>query len=139
MPLIGVLLGGLAGFGLSAVQTPLYASSTQLFVSTSGSASTSDFVAGSEFSRERVASYAELITGERLATRVVDELSLDITPEQLSEAIEAEPVAETVLIDVTVTDSSALRAQEIARVVGGEFSTLVGDFESRGTAPAVPI
>lgn len=139
MPVIGALLGGLAGFGLSAAQTPLYASSTQLFVSTSGSASTSDLVQGSEFSRERVASYAQLITGERLATQVVDELSLDITPQQLSEAIEAEPIPDTVLIDVTVKDASAQQAQEIARVIGEEFSALVGDFESRGTTQAAPI
>ena len=43
------------------------------------------------------------------------------------------------LIDVTVKDASAQQAQEIARVIGEEFSALVGDFESRGTTQAAPI
>jgi capsular exopolysaccharide synthesis family protein len=139
MPLVGALLGAVTGFGICWAQTPLYTSPTQLFVSSTDSGSTSDFVQGSEFSQQRVASYAQLLMGERLAARVVDALSLDMTPQELSHAIEATPVPDTVLIDVTVTDPSPQRAQEIARAVGSEFSDMVSEFESRGAGHAAPI
>ena len=39
---IGMLFGGAAGLGGSLLQTPVYESSTQFFVSTTDSATTSD-------------------------------------------------------------------------------------------------
>lgn len=139
MPLVGALLGGLVGFGLSLAQTPVYSSTTQLFASTTDSGSTSAFVEANRFSQERLASYAQLLTGPRLAERVVDGLSLDMTPRELAEKVEATPVADTVLIDVTVTDPDPETAQLIATTVGAEFRTLVREFESVGAGDAVPV
>lgn len=139
MPLVGAALGAIIGLSLSAAQTPLYTSTTQLFVSTTGSTSTSDFIQGSQFSQERLASYARLITGPRLSTAVVDQLSLTRTPEELAEQIEATPVPETVLIDVTVADRSPEQAQRIASTVAEEFRSMVGEFESVGVGSAAPV
>ncbi len=139
IPLIGTLLGATVAFTYSWAQTPQYTSSTQFFVSTTESGSTSDIVQGNQLSQQRVASYAQLLMGQRLAARVVDVLALDMTPLELSDRIEASPVAETVLIDVTVTDPSPERAQNIARSVGSEFSAMVGELEGRGSGQAAPI
>ncbi len=103
LPLVGLVVGGAAALLVSLLQTPLYTSSTQLFVSTRDSASTSDAFQGSQFSQERVTSYARLITGEELAGRVIDRLRLAETPNTLTEQITATAAADTVLIDVTVT------------------------------------
>lgn len=139
MPVAGAFLGAALGLTLSWAQTPLYTSTTQLFVSTTDAGSTSDFVQGSELSQQRVASYAQLLMGQRLAARVVETLQLDASPQELTESIEATPVSETVLIDVTVTDPSPQRAQDIARALGSEFSAMVGEFESRGGERDAPI
>src|SRR3954467_15729343 len=103
LPVVGLVAGGGLALFASLLQTPLYTSSTQLFVSTTDSTSTSDVFQGSQFSQQRVTSYAELIAGDELARRVVDKLNLDLSPAQLSGEITATAAVDTVLIDVTVT------------------------------------
>jgi capsular exopolysaccharide synthesis family protein len=127
---IGMLFGGAAGLGASLLQTPVYESSTQFFVSSTESASTSDAYQGSQFSQERVSSYVRLITGDELAGRIVDGLDLDMEPDELVQRISATAAANTVLIDVSVTDPSADQAQRLAEGVGQEFPRLVTELET---------
>src|SRR3954468_3698269 len=109
--LVGLVLGGGVALGVSLTQTPQYQSSTMLFVSTMGSSSPSDAYQGSQFSQERVKSYAQLITGDELARRVVKRLKLQVAPGTLKNEISATAAADTVIIYVTVTDPSPQRAQ----------------------------
>jgi len=96
--LLVVLVGSGTALGVSLLQTPLYTSSTQIFVSTNDSASTQEVFQGSQFSQARVSSYAQLIQGQDMAGRVVDRLGLDMTPAQLQTEISATAVPDTVLI-----------------------------------------
>jgi capsular exopolysaccharide synthesis family protein len=129
-PLLGAFVGAPVAVVVVLVQTPLYTSSTQLFVSATGSTSVSDALQGSQFSQDRVSSYARLLAGKELAGRVIDRLRLPLTRDQLRSEISATPVADTVLIDVSVTDRSPEQAQIIATAVGAEFSTMVADLET---------
>jgi capsular exopolysaccharide synthesis family protein len=133
------VLGGLVGLGLSLLQTPLYTSSSQLFVATTESTSPSDALQGGQLSQQRVASSAQLLTGERLAGRVIEQLGLDLTPAQLSRQIEATGVTDTVLIDVAVTDPSPARAQQIANAVDGQFIAMVTELETSAATGRSPI
>jgi capsular exopolysaccharide synthesis family protein len=139
LPVMGALVGGGLALALSLLQTPLYTASTQLFVSVTDSSSTSDVLQGSQFSQQRVASYAQLLTGEEMAGRVVQRLGLDLTPDELRQELSATAVADTVLIDVTVTDPSPRRAQQIADAVGQEFPGFVDDLEASGQNGASPV
>ncbi|MGK5173600.1 polysaccharide biosynthesis tyrosine autokinase [Geodermatophilus sp. CPCC 205761] len=139
LPVLGVVLLGSAALAVSLRQTPLYTSSAQLFVSTSEAASTSDFLQGSQFSEERISSYAALITGEALAGRVIERLQLDRAPSELSSQITATPVPETVLIDVTVTDPSAEQAQRIAVALSVEISSFVSELETPANGATSPV
>ncbi|PRY36583.1 receptor protein-tyrosine kinase [Geodermatophilus tzadiensis] len=127
---VGMLSGGAAGLGGSLLQTPVYESSTQFFVSSTESASTSDAYQGSQFSQERVESYVRLLTGDELAGRIVAGLALDMEPDELVQRISATAASNTVLIDVSVTDSSAGQAQRLAEAVGQEFPRLVTELET---------
>lgn len=129
IPALVALLGGVMALGVGLIQTPQYTSTTQLFVSTSESASTLEAFQGGQFSQQRVASYAELLTGEELAQRVVDRLNLDVTAEELSRRITASTVAGTVLLNVSVTDPSARDAEAIAAAIGAEFPEMVATLE----------
>lgn len=139
LPLIGLLLGGAAAAAYCLAQTPLYTSSTQLFVSTNGTSSTTDVFQGSQFSQQRVASYARLIAGEDLAQRVAQRLSSGVSARAISGEIDPKVVANTVLIDVDVTDASPERAQEIAQAVGTEFSAQVTELERPTDGGASPV
>lgn len=140
--LVGTVLAGVAAGGLLAWSAvPLYASSTQLFVSTAGTADTAEAYQGNLFSQQRVTSYAELLRGVHLAGRVVESLGLDLTPEEVARKVTATVVPDTVILHVTVTDTSPARAQEIARSLGREFSEQVTDLETPagGTTSTVKV
>lgn len=139
IPLVCVLVGAVGASAGSLLMTPEYTAGTQMFVSTTQSASSTDVLTGSQFSQQRVASYARLLSGEELAERVIDELGLDMTPAALASEISASAVADTVLLDVTVTDTSPDRAREIAESVGVQFSRMVTDLETPAGASTSPV
>jgi capsular exopolysaccharide synthesis family protein len=139
LSLAGVLLGGVVALLASLAQTPLYTAATQLFVSTPNSSSTSDAFQGSQFSQERVLSYARLIGGEEIARRVAERLDLDGPPSELSDRIVATAVTDTVLIDVSVTDASPEQARAIAEAVGEEFIEFVSELETPEGEVSSPI
>lgn len=129
LPLLGLLLGAGISAGVSYLQTPLYTSQLQLFVSTPTSTSTSEALQGSQLSQQRVTSYARLLAGEELAKRVIDRLNLDLSPSELRNRVTATAAPDTVMLDVTVTDPSAKQAQRIAAAIGQEFPDFVDELE----------
>ncbi len=141
MPPLGIIVATALALAITLLQTPLYTSSTQLFVSTTASTSSSDALQGSQLSEQRAASYARLAAGEQLAGQVVDRLDLDLTPAEVSGKVTATALPGTVLIDVDVTDASPERAQQIAEAIGTEFPALIQELEapSAGGAPLVRI
>jgi capsular exopolysaccharide synthesis family protein len=139
MPSLGLLLGGLAAVAVTLTTTPVYTSHTQLFVSTTDSTSTAEAFQGNQFAEKRIASYAELLTSQELAARVVDELGLAETPGQLAARIEAAPVSGTVVLDVSVTDPSPAEAQRIARTVADEFIAAVEELETPAGSLTSPV
>ncbi|MCZ2846582.1 polysaccharide biosynthesis tyrosine autokinase [Modestobacter sp. VKM Ac-2978] len=136
LPTVGLVTGGVVALAISLLQTPLYTSDTQLFVSTTDSTSTSDVFTGSQFSQQRVTSYAQLLTGEELAARVIDRLDLDVTAAELTAGITATAVTDTVLINVSVTHPSPERTQQIAATLGAEFIAFVGELETPEAGPS---
>ncbi|MGY1635505.1 polysaccharide biosynthesis tyrosine autokinase [Geodermatophilus sp. SYSU D00742] len=136
LPILTTFLGGLSGYAFSAASTPLYTSNMQLFVSTTEARTATDFVQGSQFSQERVASYAQLLMGEELASRVSANLGLDMEPAVLAGKITATPVPSTVLIDVEVRDTSGSRARDIAGQLGSDFIEMVRVLETTPGASA---
>src|SRR3954465_2730699 len=129
----------MAALLVSLLQTPRYTSTTQLFVSTRDSASTSDVFQGSQFSQQRVTSYAQLITGDELANRVIGRLNLNVPTSELRDEITATAVTDTVLIDVTVTDPSPQRARDIADAVGREFTSFATELETTDPGGLSPV
>jgi len=130
LPVAGLVIGSGAALGGSLLQTPVYTTHTQLFVSTTDSGSTSEAIQGSQLSQQRVSSYGRLLTGEALAERVVDRLDVPLTAADLAQRVSAATTAGTVLIDVTVKDSSPVRAERIAAAIGAEFPNLVAELET---------
>jgi receptor protein-tyrosine kinase len=135
----GLLVGLATALLVSLVQTPVYTSYIQFFVSTRDGSTTSDAFQGSQFSQERVTSYAQLLTGDELAGRVVERLDLDRAPYEVSGEVSASAVADTVLIDVTVTDPSPEMAQRIADAIGQEFPSYVDELETPDDGGVSPV
>lgn len=110
--------------------TPQYASSTDLFISTSQAADDSQAFQGSQFSLQRVKSYAEMVNQNEVTRRVIRNLDLNETPAELSEQITATAQLDTVILTITVTDPSPERAQRIAETTADVFVGYVGELET---------
>jgi capsular exopolysaccharide synthesis family protein len=127
---VTALITTLAAITYSLLKTPLYEASTRLFVSTTSGASTSDLYNGNRLSQERVLSYTQLLMGETLAQRTIDRLELNANAKNLKETITAKSKPETVLIDVSVVDTSPVRARDIANAVSDEFVVMARELET---------
>jgi capsular exopolysaccharide synthesis family protein len=132
--LLAVGLGAL----LTLRATPQYAATSRLFVSTPGS-DTSAAYQGGLFSQQRVSSYADLVTGDEIAQRVIDRLGLHEQASQLSGQISANVVPETVILDVTVTDPNPRLAQRLDRAVAQEFTDYITELETPPGRHRAPI
>ncbi|SEP22757.1 polysaccharide biosynthesis tyrosine autokinase [Trujillonella endophytica] len=132
--LAGIVLGVGGGGAICFLMTPTYESTTQFFVATPNSTDSNNNSAlqGGVFSQQRAQSYTRLLSGPDMTSRVIDRLGLPMSNEDLAENIEATADLQSVLIDVTVTDESATRAQAIAETIGLEFPDLVEELETAG-------
>ncbi|PWW21836.1 capsular exopolysaccharide synthesis family protein [Geodermatophilus normandii] len=139
MPLVGALLGACASVAYCLTTTPVYSAETQFFIASTETSTSSEAFQGGQFSQQRVASYAQLLSGEELAGRVNDRLGLDEDVEELAARITAIPVADTVLINVIVDDPSPQQARQIAEAVGDEFTVLVTDLETPNGGGQAPV
>lgn len=124
--LVSVALAG----AITLRTTPIYAASSQLFVSTSSAESLSNAVQANVVAQERVVSYAELLQGQQLAQRVVDELQLVSTAEELASQVTTAIVPDSVILVVTVSDPSPEQAQLLVNTIANEFVGLVADLET---------
>ena len=102
--LAGLLLGIAVAVGIVVTATPLYAAQVTLFVSAGTSNDPSAALDRSTLSTQRMQTYVHLITSDRVAAAVVEDLGLDETGEELAGRIAASNEPDTVLLDATVTD-----------------------------------
>ncbi|GAB3793893.1 tyrosine-protein kinase domain-containing protein [Nocardioides ungokensis] len=109
--------------------TPLYSSSTRIFVSTSPSDSTQAYQ-GNLFATQRIASYASLVKDRPLAQRVADDLGGTIDPDTLRDEVTATVDPDTVILQITATDADAVTARDIAQSYAQQLKILVGTLET---------
>src|SRR5689334_6434776 len=85
---------------LTARTTPQYESHARIFVSTTDPSATEAFQGGN-FAIQRVSSYANLVNGQQLPSRVVKRLRLDLTPAELAAKVHATVVPQTVILEIS--------------------------------------
>ncbi|RFU21301.1 polysaccharide biosynthesis tyrosine autokinase [Geodermatophilus marinus] len=136
---VGLLGGGISALGVSMLQTPAYTAETQLFVSATNTASTLEAFQGGQLSQQRVLSYARLVEGGELASRVAARLDSAMAPEDVKELISASVVPDTVLVDVEVTADSAQLSQDVAEAVGAVFPQMVAELEGSEDGEESPV
>jgi len=133
------LVAILAAFGVTSFTTPTYESSTRLFVSTSGNDSAADLLTGNSFTQQRVKSYADIVTSPAVLDTVVSELSLWEIQDKLGDKISASVPLNTVILEITVSDSSPYRAASIANSVAQSLQEVVSTLETIDPTVASPV
>jgi succinoglycan biosynthesis transport protein ExoP len=140
--IVAVTLVVLAGAAAATALSPkVYEAQTQLFVSTSGGTdNSSNLLSGSNFTQQRVLSYANVITTPTVLDPVIKTLKLDTTATLLGNQITATVPLNTVLIQVAVTNTDPRVAAQVADALGRQFTQTVADIESvKGQASPVKL
>ncbi|TNM44153.1 polysaccharide biosynthesis tyrosine autokinase [Nocardioides albidus] len=127
-----------AAGAFTALQTPQYASTARLFVTTAQT-DDSQLLQGGQFSAQRVKSYADLITSRELAQRVITDTGIEVKAADLTSHVTAQAVLDTVNLDITVTDADAHRAQLIAQSYAEQLTDLVRELETPAGQTDAPI
>ncbi|MEA3401680.1 MAG: GNVR domain-containing protein [Armatimonadota bacterium] len=114
------VLGAGAAFVVSTQTTPVYEASATLLVHQAPSGDGSDYQ--NLLTSERLArTYSEMLTGRPIMERVIDELALDETAEELAERVTVELVRDTQLIRLKVEHTDPGIAARAANAVAEAF------------------
>lgn len=133
--LAGILVGGLA----SVLVKPTYTAETQLFVAIQGSGSVQELQQGNTFSQARVQSYVKTVTTPVVLQPAIDTLGLDVTSNELAGRVKAGTDLNTVLINISVVDTSAVRASATAQAVATSLISAVDSLEKPKNGGVSPV
>ena len=131
-------LGGASYVNFVAV--PQYSASSDVFVTTPtqiidvGSLQT-----GSNFSEQRVVSYAQIISGPATLAPVIEKLGLGVTTNELAKSVNAFAPNGTVLIRINVTGKDPNLVAAIANAVAEQFEKTVQSLEATSASTSTNI
>lgn len=132
-----VLVGIASGVVASALVTPVYSSTSRVFVSVSSqSASVDDLSQGNSFAAKAVQSYAEVATSPTVLDPVIEDLGLNTTADDLASRVDVSTSTTSVVMGITATDPSPTAAASIANAVSSELASAVATLTkgSKGSA-----
>jgi capsular exopolysaccharide synthesis family protein len=131
----GLLIGGAA----SVLAKPTYTAETQLFVAIQSSGSVQELQQGNTFSQARVQSYVKTVQSPIVLQPVVDSLGLGITADALAARVKASTDLNTVLINISVDDSSPVQAAATAQAVANSLVHAVDSLEKPKNGGSSPV
>jgi capsular exopolysaccharide synthesis family protein len=133
--LVAALVCPAGAYALSAATVPVYEASARLLVvaKTDPRGGTSSAYEGALLSQQLVKSFAQILESRATAATA---LRLDpqpqLTSRQLKAKIHAEPVPDTLLIDLRVADTNPARAKRLTFSVARAFMMTVPEIQSGG-------
>ena len=124
---------------MSLLIKPTYTANTQLFVAVQNSGSVGELQQGNTFGQARVQSYVATIDSPVVLQPAIDALGLSATPEELARRVKATTDLNTVLINISVSDTSAVQAAATAQAVANSMITVVNDLERPKAGGSSPV
>ena len=97
--------------------TPKYQASINMIVNTQQDTTTTFTSDNFNSAKNLISTYAVIIKGNTVLNEVIDELDLDMTYAELYDMVDVADVDATQIMKVTVTDTDAERAGEIAQTI----------------------
>ncbi len=137
--LISVLLLGGAAAAYSFLQTPVYMSTSKVFVSTQSANSVSELTQGGTYTQQLVKSYADVATSPIVLQPVIEQLGLDETPRALASRVSASAPLNTVVIEISASDPSPERAAAIADSISRNLAAVVPEISPAANGQTSPV
>jgi capsular exopolysaccharide synthesis family protein len=134
----GLAVGLLAAGAVVLFSPRMYASTASVYVSaTDSSANASNAYQGTLFSQQKIKTYTEILTSDRVLTPVVAQFGLDESPADLANDVVVASDTESTLLRITVQNDDPRRAADLANAVTTRFIQVVGQLE-RPRVPGAP-
>ena len=111
-----------AMLAITLLTTPRYTATTRLFFGVEGTGSAAELAQGSTFAERQMTSYAEVATSPLVLDPVIQQLGLDVSPQVLGKRISASVPTETVILELSVTDTDPAQAARTANAVGSTLA-----------------
>ncbi|GAA4840190.1 polysaccharide biosynthesis tyrosine autokinase [Actinomycetospora corticicola] len=133
----GLVVGLLAAGAVVLFSPKAYDSTASVYVSaTDSAANASNAYQGTLFSQQKVKTYTEILTSERVLTPVVQQFGLASVAD-LADQVSVASDSESTLLRITVRDDDPQRAADLANAVTTRFIGVVGQLE-RPRVPGAP-
>lgn len=105
------------------LKTPLYRSTTKLVLTSSQGDNSQTAVTNTDvtLSNNLVKTYSEIVTSRSVLAKVIDNLKLDTTTDELANKVTVSSVSNTQIITIAVSDPDASQAEKIANEIAKVF------------------
>ncbi|MCD2170218.1 polysaccharide biosynthesis tyrosine autokinase [Microbacterium sp. JC 701] len=120
-------------------RTPVYESSSTIFVSTQAGGTTAELQQGSNFAQARINTYVGLVTAPIVLDPVISSLGLRESASVLASNVKATAASNSTLITITVTDANPTAAADIANAVATSIATTVPQLEPASNDGSSPV
>jgi len=137
--LVLTVVGLGAATAYTLTRTPTYESSSTIFVSTQGGSTTAELQQGSSFTQARINTYVGLVATPAVLNPVIGALGLSTTAELLATEVKATAALNSTLINVTVSNSNAVEASDIANAIADSLATVVPQLEPAVDGGSSPV
>ncbi|WP_404430568.1 polysaccharide biosynthesis tyrosine autokinase [Microbacterium lacus] len=127
------VLGIGAGYGWSALQTPVYEASASGFVQSRNTTDAAVSITGDQVARSKVASYIDIGTWRGVAEFAIEDLGLSTTPEALAPRVTVTNTPQTVILRVTAQAGSPTEARDLAEAWVRAMAAQIDELEGDGT------
>jgi succinoglycan biosynthesis transport protein ExoP len=129
---LAALLCPAAALASSEATVPVYQATAKLLVvaKTDPGGGTASAYEGTLLSQQLVKSFAQILESRAIAEAALRLDPQPFTPRQLQARVHAEPVTDTLLIDLTVEDTDAARAKRLTNSVARAFIAAVPRLQS---------
>ncbi|MEN2736315.1 polysaccharide biosynthesis tyrosine autokinase [Microbacterium sp. X-17] len=119
------LIGGALGFAISSQITPVYRSTSSVFISARQGDNTSELLQGSTFAQNVVQSYAALATTDSVLRPAMDAVGFTGPTGAFASKISADTPINTVIINISADDPDPAMAQKMAGAVTSSLAQAI--------------
>lgn len=114
------------------VQSPTYTATSSVFLTVESGGTAGELSQGATYAERTVTSYVKVATTAVVLQPVINELSLDLTPEQLARKLTVTSPASTQIITVTASDDSPTQAAALSNAVSKKLLSAVDELAPAG-------
>lgn len=135
------VVGGCCMLLVSVVQSPKYESAVSLYVTAGVDANATSAYQGAMASEQRVGSYVQLATSDAIISSALQKTGIGLSESEVRSRVRSSAEPDTVLFNISVSDSDAGRAALLANGIGAAMVEYVRDLEkpADGTQPLAKI